>query len=317
MAGAGEKIKNLRIFDFSQIPTRLEFVTSQKFGTLTEPFWYKEVRPVPETVRTNANNREEAKKKGNGAFWSAIAILILLLLLSLVILSIQLHSFMSADSRVLSLKANTDVSFDIFSVTYRNVSGEIIVSGMNGEKVVAPGTSVDYSVRVRNADTVAIDYTILPKVKFDSPHPIPILVRVIGPDETYLAGDAKTWLPLEELNRVSETATLTKGEAVEYVFQWMWPFESGDDPYDTFLGSNVFEENIGVTVSFGVHAEANTSLQSNGGVFGELYGMSFYLLLFFILLLIAIVILLIYKLRRRRREKNSEWTNYYGTPGAQ
>jgi heme/copper-type cytochrome/quinol oxidase subunit 2 len=236
-------------------------------------------------------------------FWTAMAILVLLFLLSLVVLSIQLYGYATLEKRALALHSNMDAQLDLFSVQYENASGEIVVQGADGQKVVAPGTKVEYTIRLRNADKVALNYDLVPKATFSSEHEIPILVRVIAPDGTYIAGDAKTWLPVSELNDKQGTGLLLRGEACEYVFQWKWPFESGDDAYDTFLGNLATEEDVRITISFTAYAEANTSPDHNGGWFGCPYGHTFYTLIFLILLAAAIIIMLIYKALKKRRDR--------------
>ena len=177
----------------------------------------------------NAKSKTKLTVTVKKIFWIAIAILLFLLILTIIILSARLYDYIKIDEREVMLKTNMDTSFDIFSVTYKNASGEVTVEGMDGEKVVAPGTHVEYTVRLRNKDKVAIDYDLIPDVKFESEHKIPILVRLIGPDEEYLAGDAKTWIPVEELEHMEDFRTLGKNETNEYIFQWKWPFESGND----------------------------------------------------------------------------------------
>lgn len=245
----------------------------------------------------------KTRKSGGATFWVAIALLIILAICSTVILSVRLYDYTKTDERALSLKTNMDEELDVFSVTYYDALGEVVVQGSDGEKVVAPGTSVDYTVRLRNTDKTAIDYDLVPQVAFASAHKIPIKVRLLDSEDNYLAGDAKTWINIEELNGISHVGTLAKGESVEMLFQWMWPFESGDDEYDTFLGDTVIEENIGVSVSFSVHSEANTDMNANGGFFGSGAHDNLGLLLFLVLLLAAIVLLIIYKLIHKHKKK--------------
>lgn len=248
--------------------------------------------------------------QGNKAasFWLAIVILVLLLIFSTVILSTQLYSFATIDERVLSIKSNAESHFNVFSLKYHNASGEVTVIGNDGEKVIAPGTEVEYTVRLRNADKVALDYELLPEAIFHSEYTIPVFVRVIGPDMTYIAGDATTWLHLEELNGTSARATLAKGESVEYIFQWKWPYENGDDEYDAFLGNKVHEETIGVTVSFDAYAAANTTLEDNDGAFGRVYGNTTFILIFVVLLLVAIILLLVHRFSRKKDESPEAYT---------
>lgn len=246
--------------------------------------------------------REKAKKNVfalGKAFWVAIAILAILLIISLVVLSIRLFDYTKKDDYAVSLKSNMDSKLDIFSVDYSNASGEITVSGADGAKVIAPGTDVEYTVRLRNTDKVAIDYDLAPQVEIISEHELPIVIRLLDYNDNYLVGDAKTWVTLEALNGISQSATLEQGESAEYIFQWKWPFESGDDAYDSFLGNSSVNENISVSIAFTVHAEANTSLEYNGGFWGSGAGDTFVGVLFFILLLAAIILLIIAIFRQR------------------
>lgn len=247
-------------------------------------------------------NGREQKARGGATFWVAIALLVILAICSTVVLSVRLYDYTKTDDRTISLKTNMDEKLDVFSVIYKDASGEVIVEGADGEKVVAPGTAVDYTVRLRNTDKTAIDYDLVPQVEFTSTHKIPIKVRLLDPEDNYLAGDAKTWIDIEELNSIEHSGTLLKGEAIEFLFQWKWPFESGDDEYDTFLGDTVLTEDISIAVSFSVHSAANTDMDVNGGFFGSGAHDNVGLMLFLILLLAAIALLLVYKLIHRRKK---------------
>lgn len=242
----------------------------------------------------NAKNNEKGKKSrfSVGMFWTAIAILFVLLILSLIVLCIRIGEFSKHDDREVMLKSNMDADLDIFSVIYRNSTGEITVEGVDGEKVIAPGTAVDYTVRLRNKDKIAIDYTLTTEVGFLSEHEIPVNFRLIDPDDNYLAGDAKTWADVKALSNVSHSDTIERGGSAEYIFQWKWPFESGDDAYDTFLG-NISDKDVAIKVTFTIHAEANTSLEANGGFWQSGMGRTVLWIIFFILLLIAIILLLL------------------------
>ena len=244
----------------------------------------------------NGVTKENKSTVPAAAFWVGLAILAILLLCSIVVLSVRLYTYVKTDDRTVELKSNMDTQLDIFSVTYENDMGEITVEGLDGQKVVAPGTDVDYTVRLRNTDKVAIDYDLSPAASFLSEYEIPILVRLLDPNDEYILGDAKTWVPVDELNSITASGTLAKGEAVEYLFQWKWPFEMGDDSYDTQLGDVAAETDIGVEVSFTALATANTALADNGGFFGSGTHNNMLLLILLILLLIAIVLLMLYKI---------------------
>ena len=68
---------------------------------------------------------------------------IILLLLSFVLLGIKLAEYAKIDEREVLLKSNMDAEMDIFSVTYKNATGNIIIEGSDGEKVIAPGSAVE------------------------------------------------------------------------------------------------------------------------------------------------------------------------------
>jgi uncharacterized membrane protein len=267
---------------------------------------------------TEIKDSEKEKKKERksifgvgGTFWVAMVILFILLLLSLVVLGIRLSEYAHVDNRELMLKSNMDTELDIFSVIYKNATGEITVEGLDGQKVIAPGTDVDYTVRLRNKDTIAIDYTLIVQVELLatekplSDYEIPLLYRLLDPEDNYLAGDAKTWADRKTLDGLSHNGTIKRGESAEYLFQWKWPFESGDDAYDTFLG-NIAGEDVGIKVSFTLRAEANTSIGANGGFWGSGLGRAIWWWLFFILLLIAIILLLISIFKRKKKEPEPE-----------
>lgn len=254
-------------------------------------------------IKDTEKKRHEWLARVGHTFWVAIVILILLLIFSIIVLSIRISNYSKADEREISLKSNMDAELDIFSVIYQNSSGEITVEGADGQKVIAPGTDVEYTVRVRNVDKVAIDYQLVPHAEFLSEHEIPIVIRLINNNEEYLVGDAKSWAEIEELNGVVDRHTLASGETAEYVFKWKWPFESGDDAYDTFLGNITEDEAVGVLVTFTIRAEANLDLDVNGGLWGTSLGRTILILIFAILLLIAIILLLISLLKRRAEKE--------------
>ena len=267
---------------------------------------------------TEVKDSEKEKKKERksifgvgGTFWVAMVILFILLILSLIVLGIRMGQYVHVDNREVMLKSNMDTELDIFSVIYRNDLGEITVEGMDGEKVIAPGTDVDYTVRLRNKDTIAIDYTLIVQVELLatekplSDYEIPLLYRLLDPEDNYLAGDAKTWADRKTLDSLSHNGTIKRGESAEYLFQWKWPFESGDDAYDTFLG-NIAGEDVGIKVSFTLRAEANTTLDANGGFWGSGLARTILWCLFFILLLIAIILLLISIFKRKKKEPEPE-----------
>ncbi len=255
---------------------------------------------------TNVPNTEETtkqQKKSSGVAIVFLALLVILTLLSGILLSLRLIDYITVDEREVALTSNLDTEFELFAAEYKNASGEITVTGTDGENIIAPGTSVEYTIRLRNTDKTAIDYDMTPDIHFTSEHNIPILVRMLAPDGTYIVGDANNWVDVEELNAMNEHKTLKKGESVEYVFQWQWAFESGDNAYDTELGNASVATDIGLSVAFSVHAEANTNVANNGGVMESGLGSIILLGLLTLLLVGAVVLLIIYIVKKRKSEK--------------
>jgi len=242
----------------------------------------------------------ESKKNGRRPWilpLIALIIMIFLMVVSAILLAIRLVNYIKIDDGEVLLQSGLDTELDIFSVEYKNATGEITVEGMDGQKVVAPGTSVDYTIHLRNKDKVALDYELIPSAAYTSEHTVPVLVRMLDDDGNYIIGDAKTWVAIHDIGEVSDAATLVKGESTEYVFQWKWEFETGDDAYDTSLGNLPTDANVGVSVKMELHATANTDIGTNGGVWRSGLGEILFAGLVFILLLIAIILILLKKKR--------------------
>jgi hypothetical protein len=231
-----------------------------------------------------------------------LAILSILIVLSGVLLSVRLVQYIKIDDKELNLTTNMDADFDLFSVEYTNAAGEITVSGTEGEAVVAPGTSVEYTIRLRNADKTALDYVLSPEVTMTSDYHLPIMIRMLDINLNYLIGDAKTWVPIEELTGLSVEQTLVRGESTEYYFQWKWEFESGDDAYDTALGIAASEEDVGLEVAFNLLAEANTEIGKNGGIMKSGLGDILFAGVAFVMLSSAIALNVILLVKKRKHE---------------
>lgn len=241
----------------------------------------------------NMNTKKHHNRFSKSAVWTVLVILIILTIISATLLTIRLVNYIKVDDREVLLYSDLEKGIDLFSVKYKNSSGEVTVEGLDGQKVVAPGTAVEYTIRLRNKDKIAIDYEMIPDIKCTTEHILPIVVRMLDYDGNYIVGDAKTWVAIDEIGDLSEKRTLVKGESVEYVFEWKWEFESGNDEYDTFLGNISGIENVGIAVAFQLYAEANTVIGTNGGFMKSGLGDIVFAGLAFILLIIAIILLVL------------------------
>lgn len=246
-----------------------------------------------------------APKKGGNVdklLWVVLSILGVLLIISAVVLSLRLVDFAKIDDRELSLSTNMDETLNIFAMEYKNDSGEVTIQGAEGDKVLAPGADIEYTIRIRNTDKTALDFRFSPDVHFLSDIELPLEVRLLGPDEKYIIGSAAEWVPMSEINEFEHAHTLRSGECVEYYFQWRWPFESGNDQNDTWLGNNTLNTEVGAQLAFSIHAVANTDAELNDGIFGHHTPDVFYIIVFIVLLIAAIVVLIITVVRYFRKK---------------
>ena len=250
-------------------------------------------------------SRTTTEYPSNRPLWVVLAILSILLVISLVVLSIQFYGYTRLDDRTIQLTSSMDETLEVFSAEYKNDAGAVTVRGQNGEKVLAPGTEMEYTLRFTNADKVALDYAFRPQATFTSMHKLPLQVRFLDSKGNYLIGSETTWVDIDQIDDVSCEGTLAKGETAEYVFQWQWPFESGNDELDTQLGSLSSNEDVGIDLTFGIHSTVNTSTSANGGLLRSPTGRLTIFAVIFLVLAVAVVAVLISILVRRltRRKK--------------
>lgn len=95
--------------------------------------------------------------------------------------------------------------------------------------------------------------------------PIPVEARVTDYRGNYLAGSKTGKADVLELNKVSQTGTLTAGYVAPYTLEWEWPFE-GEDAYDTMLGNLALEEDITLTVVIKTTASYTADADTDSGI---------------------------------------------------
>ncbi len=251
-------------------------------------------------------NPKARKWLAKSVFWIALIILILLTLLTTALLALRFVDYVTLDDKELQLQHNMDHDMKLFRVEYRNDSGEITVAGADGQAVVAPGTSVEYTIRLRNNDKMALDYEILPKFTQTEGYKIPILVRMLGPDCKYLIGTNTDWVPIDQMPEQVATDTLGVEQSAEYVFQWKWEFESGDDVYDTSLGVAAIDKDITISADFRIVAAMSTQTVTNANFFSTGLGKLTLIGLFLLLLILAILLLLLARERTKAAERREQ-----------
>ena len=75
----------------------------------------------------------------------------------------------------------------------------------------------------------------------------------------YIIGSETSWENVLNVSpeRVNETGELSVGNKMPYEFLWQWPYEHGDDAFDTMLGNLAVDEDLTLTVEINVLATAD------------------------------------------------------------
>ena len=159
-----------------------------------------------------------------------------------------------------------ETEVEIFRFSYDNASGDVTVHSQSGHKLLAPGTSNTYRFALHNTGNVSLDYTVEMEAYFSTPeYPIPVDVRVTDWQGAYLAGSAEQMDDVMALNAVRQTGTVAAGNVYPYALEWEWPYESGNDEYDTMLGNLAVEQDLTLTVVIRTMAEYSEDPDKPGG----------------------------------------------------
>lgn len=258
-----------------------------------------QVAQKPET-----QGQKQNKRRGT-LVWVLLIIFLILFLFTTIILGSRLYNLATRDKYSVDLGMGTDGEVELFKIQYENEAGEITVQGVNGENVVAPGTSVDYAIRLRNRDDVVIDFALIPQVEYLTADAVPLQFKLQDNYGNYLLGSEEQWVSIKELNELVHKGSIHPGEVFTYHLSWQWVFEVSDeqDAYDTYLGNQNIEI-PGVSVSFTTESVANPTVSKHSyhtmHLLGEGFGCCWCCWLVWVLLLV-IVVLLFWNWRVRRK----------------
>lgn len=121
-------------------------------------------------------------------------------------------------------QTTTDV--DLFKDAYANSNGEITVKSLQGDKIIAPGTSHEYEFSLKNTGNISLDYTMRLSSMFALLNrDLPMQVRLRCGDR-WILGDENSWADPGNRSEIVESGTLDVNEYLTYTFEWQWPFES-------------------------------------------------------------------------------------------
>lgn len=128
-----------------------------------------------------------------------------------------------------------------------NLFADILGTG----RKLMPGSRGSYEFQVGNYNSYDVTYTM----QISAPQGqllLPLRYRLKSGGE-YLCGDSKNWLDAGQLSAAA--VTLPAGEEKEYLLEWQWLFEGGDDSLDTAIGSG---QNLEYEVIVTIHIEQLT-----------------------------------------------------------
>jgi hypothetical protein len=151
----------------------------------------------------------------------------------------------------------------LFQASYTGgEDSNVTVLSSKGDDVIAPGTQGEYTFRLKNTEDVELYYSFvidgLLSVE-NSEHLIPVQVRLKGAEGDYLIGSDDAWEDIVNLHDISDAGTLKGNSSRYYTLEWQWPFERGNDVFDTMLGNGELTLDGSPDATFG--QEINFSLQ--------------------------------------------------------
>lgn len=249
------------------------------------------------TTQLHTDTKKKQKRPGTTVLWVLLVIFLFLFLLTTIVLGSRLYEMATRDKYSVDLGMGMDGQIDLFKIEYANETGEITVQGANGENVVAPGTSVDYNIRLKNRDEVVIDFVMTPNVRFLNGDAVPVRFKLMDSYGNYLLGSDTEWVTPETMNGVVHKGSIHPGEIFNYFLTWEWVFEVSDsqDDYDTYLGNQNGEVLPGVEVSILTESTANVNVQKHTGhtmhLMGENFGCCWCCWLVWVLLMVILAML--------------------------
>lgn len=210
----------------------------------------------------------------------------------------------------------TETEVDIFKVSYQNGKKEITVNGKkeNNDKVIAPGTTNKYFFTLENTSDITLGYTLTMEAYIKgTDKEIPVNVCVWDYNQKYLLGSKTNKEDVLKLNNVNEKASLGKGRCAIYFLEWEWPFEWGDDEYDTMLGNLSAQKDITLTVKIKTTASWDKNPEhANAGLLspktGQDQAIIKYLMIAFIVAILAAAVTFFLGFVRKRKDDEEKKT---------
>lgn len=265
-----------------------------------------------EVVETKDNK----KPRGKGLIILLIMILILFLL-STIVLGSRLYRLATIDRYTVDMGlGEPDGSIELFRIEYENERGEVIVKGVNADNVVAPGTAVNYDIRLRNNDDVVIDFLMTPTAEFLTGDAVPVEFKIMDSYGNYLLGNDTEWATAADMNALAHKGSIHPNEVFTYHVSWRWIFEVGDDQnaYDTYLGNQNGTVLPGIRVGIETQSSVNPTPVDNNHMLhllGEGFGCCWCCWLVWLLLLICLLLVMwVWRLKKKLKKLEEALEEY-------
>lgn len=204
---------------------------------------------------------------------------------------------------------STDTQVEIFRVFYENGKSFITVNSDNGNKVIAPGTENSYTFKLKNTGNVALDYNVEIDAYFTPAGiEIPITGRLNRYDGKWIVGSGNDYAKINVLNTAEDKATLGAGKYTYYTLDWLWPFESGNDEYDTMLGDAAADQDLIFTIEIKTTAVESKDPNGGGGITPPQTGDNNNIVLWVVLAAssFAIIMFLLFNQNKEKRRCSAE-----------
>lgn len=200
----------------------------------------------------------------------------------------------------------TKTEIELFRVEYEDGEEKITVASSNQDALIAPGTENSYTFRLKNTGNVSLNYSVMLRAYIsDNVTSIPVEVRMRDFNGFYIIGDEDSYAPVLELDGLQDHNTLGAGYYAYYTLEWQWPFERGEDAYDTYLGNLAVDEPVTLTIEIHTLSAQCDDPNHPGGLLPAT-GDSFQPLVWVALsaaALCGVVVLVILGWRKRRKEE--------------
>ncbi len=204
---------------------------------------------------------------------------------------------------------HNETEIEIFSISYEDGAENITVNSSNGDAVIAPGTENSYTFKLKNTGQVCMDYTVSVEAFFTPEDvSIPVTTRLSRYDGHWVVGDQDVYEEVPELDGAQDSAKLGAGKYTYYTLDWVWPFESGDDEYDTLLGNTAVGQDLTFTIVIRSYATVSSDEDGRDGIGTPDTGDNSQVALMIAIAAFAfvmIIILLILKLKDRKCEDDT------------